>query len=31
MGFLWIAGDRQKQGWHDKFAATYVIKVETRR
>lgn len=31
LGFLWIAGDRQKQGWHDKLAATYVIKVETGR
>lgn len=27
IGFFWIAGDRQKQGWHDKIARTYVIKV----
>jgi len=27
IGFLWIAGDRQKQGWHDKIASTYVVKV----
>lgn len=26
IGFIWIAGDRQKQGWHDKIANTYVIK-----
>lgn len=31
LGFLWIAWDMQKQGWHDKLAATYVLKVETRR
>jgi len=27
IGFFWIASDRQKQGWHDKIARTYVIKV----
>jgi uncharacterized RDD family membrane protein YckC len=27
LGFLWIAWDRQKQGWHDKIAGTYVVKV----
>ncbi len=27
VGFIWIAGDRQKQGWHDKIASTYVVKV----
>ena len=26
-GFLWIAVDRERQGWHDKLAQTYVIKV----
>ena len=26
-GFLWIAWDKKKQGWHDKIAKTYVIKV----
>jgi uncharacterized RDD family membrane protein YckC len=24
-GFFWIIFDRQRQGWHDKFAGTYVI------
>jgi uncharacterized RDD family membrane protein YckC len=27
LGFLWIAFDARKQGWHDKIAATYVVKV----
>ena len=27
LGFLWVAIDRSKQGWHDKIARTYVIKV----
>lgn len=31
LGFLWIAWDRQKQGWHDQIASTYVVKVEPRR
>lgn len=26
LGFLWIAFDPKKQGWHDKIAGTYVIK-----
>jgi uncharacterized RDD family membrane protein YckC len=25
LGFLWIAVDRRKQGWHDKIAGTVVI------
>ena len=25
LGFLWIAFDRRKQGWHDKIAATIVL------
>lgn len=25
LGFLWIAFDRRKQGWHDKLANTVVI------
>jgi uncharacterized RDD family membrane protein YckC len=25
LGFLWIAFDRRKQGWHDKIAATLVV------
>lgn len=26
LGFLWIAWDREKQGWHDRIAGTVVIK-----
>ncbi|HEX9585777.1 MAG TPA: RDD family protein [Gammaproteobacteria bacterium] len=26
LGFLWIAFDKRKQGWHDKLAGTVVIK-----
>ena len=25
IGFLWVAFDRRKQGWHDKLAGTVVI------
>jgi uncharacterized RDD family membrane protein YckC len=25
LGFLWVAFDRKKQGWHDKLAGTVVI------
>ena len=28
LGFLWIAVDRRKQGWHDKIARTIVINSE---
>jgi len=31
LGFLWIAWDRQKQGWHDKIASTFVVRVKSRR
>jgi uncharacterized RDD family membrane protein YckC len=27
VGYLWIAFDRQRQGWHDKLAETYVLRV----
>jgi uncharacterized RDD family membrane protein YckC len=27
LGFLWIAWDRDKQGWHDKIAGTVVLKL----
>jgi uncharacterized RDD family membrane protein YckC len=27
LGFLWIAWDRDKQGWHDKIAGTEVIRL----
>lgn len=26
LGFLWVAFDKRKQGWHDKLAGTLVIK-----
>ena len=26
IGFWWIAVDKNKQGWHDKLANTYVIR-----
>jgi uncharacterized RDD family membrane protein YckC len=25
LGFLWIAFDRKRQGWHDKIARSYVV------
>ena len=25
LGFIWIAFDKRKQGWHDKIAGTVVI------
>jgi hypothetical protein len=31
VGFLWIAFDSNKQGWHDKIASTYVVKVKSRK
>ena len=30
LGFLWIAFDARKQGWHDKIARTVVIKGKPR-
>lgn len=30
LGFFWIAFDRRKQGWHDKFSGTLVIKGKPR-
>jgi uncharacterized RDD family membrane protein YckC len=26
LGFLWVAFDKRKQGWHDKIAGTVVVK-----
>ncbi len=26
LGFLWIAFDERKQGWHDKLAGTLVVR-----
>ncbi len=28
IGLIWVAFDPQKQGWHDKIADTYVIRLE---
>jgi len=28
LGFIWVAFDRKKQGWHDKIAGTLVVKTE---
>jgi uncharacterized RDD family membrane protein YckC len=28
LGFLWIAFDKRKQGWHDKLAGTVVVRKE---
>jgi uncharacterized RDD family membrane protein YckC len=25
LGYLWILFDRERQGWHDKLANTYVV------
>ena len=30
LGFLWIAFDRKKQGWHDKLAGTVVVRPKNR-
>jgi uncharacterized RDD family membrane protein YckC len=30
LGYLWIGRDRQKRGWHDHIASTYVIRKEPR-
>lgn len=26
LGFIWVAFDRKKQGWHDKMASTVVVR-----
>lgn len=26
IGLIWVAFDREKQGWHDKIAGTYVVR-----
>lgn len=31
LGFIWIAWDSQRQGWHDKIAGTMVYKVTDRK
>jgi uncharacterized RDD family membrane protein YckC len=30
LGFLWVAWDPRRQGWHDKLAGTVVIRVPPR-
>jgi uncharacterized RDD family membrane protein YckC len=30
LGFIWIAFDARRQGWHDKIAKTYVVRKETQ-
>jgi uncharacterized RDD family membrane protein YckC len=30
LGFLWIAWDARKQGWHDKLAGTVVVRPKRR-
>ena len=31
LGFLWVAWDSRKQGWHDKLAGTVVVRPARRR
>lgn len=31
IGYIWIAFDSRKQGWHDKIADTYVVKLPVRQ
>lgn len=31
LGFLWVAFDVRKQGWHDKMAGTLVVRVRRAR
>ena len=31
LGFLWIAWDPRKQGWHDKLAGTVVVRPKSER
>lgn len=30
LGYLWVAWDKNKQGWHDKLAGTYVVKTDKK-
>ena len=30
LGYLWVGWDRQKRGWHDHIAGTYVIRKQHR-
>lgn len=31
LGFIWVAFDARKQGWHDKLAGTLVVRQEKQR
>ncbi|BFO57901.1 RDD family protein [Acidovorax sacchari] len=31
LGFVWVAFDRRKQGWHDKLAGTVVVRPKQRK
>lgn len=31
LGFIWVAFDRRKQGWHDKIAGTVVVRARRAR
>ena len=31
LGFIWAIFDKNKQGWHDKLAGTYVIRKDSTR
>lgn len=31
LGFLWVAFDSKKQGWHDKLAGTVVVRTKNRK
>ena len=26
IGYIWVAFNKDKQGWHDKIASTYVVR-----
>jgi uncharacterized RDD family membrane protein YckC len=30
LGFIWVAFDARRQGWHDKIAGTYVVRKEAQ-
>jgi uncharacterized RDD family membrane protein YckC len=30
LGFVWVAFDRRKQGWHDKLAGSVVVRAKNR-
>ncbi|MBI5044072.1 MAG: RDD family protein [Nitrospirae bacterium] len=30
LGFIWVAFDKRKQGWHDKLAGTVVVRSKNR-